>query len=89
MTPAGSRSPVSTRLPDFPWDTLAAAKATARAYPGGFVDLSVGTPVDPTPQVVRDALAAGDWSTDAPDAPLLLPNSISIARAITEAWAEA
>ena len=36
---------------------------------------------------VRDALAAGDWSTDAPDAPLLLPNSISIARAITEAWA--
>ncbi|WP_082778039.1 NAD(+) diphosphatase [Tsukamurella pseudospumae] len=36
---------------------------------------------------VREALAAGDWSTDAPDAPLLLPNSISIARAITEAWA--
>lgn len=36
---------------------------------------------------VRDALAAGDWSTDAPDAPLLLPNSISIARAIVEAWA--
>lgn len=36
---------------------------------------------------VRDALAAGDWSTDAPDAPLMLPNSISIARAIVEAWA--
>lgn len=49
---------MSRRLPDFPWDTLAAAKATAQAYPGGFVDLSVGTPVDPTPQVVRDALAA-------------------------------
>ncbi|WP_019202672.1 NAD(+) diphosphatase [Tsukamurella sp. 1534] len=36
---------------------------------------------------VREALAAGDWSTDAPDAPLLLPNSISIARGIVEAWA--
>lgn len=38
---------------------------------------------------VREALEAGDWSTDAPDAPLLLPNSISIARAIVEAWAAA
>lgn len=38
---------------------------------------------------VREALAAGDWSTDAPDAPLLLPNSISIARAIVETWAAA
>jgi len=44
-------------LPDFPWDTLAAHKATAAAHPGGIVDLSVGTPVDPTPRVVQDALA--------------------------------
>ena len=33
-------------------------KAKAAAHVGGIVDLSVGTPVDPTPQVVRDALAA-------------------------------
>lgn len=45
-------------LPDFPWDTLAAAKATASAHPDGIVDLSVGTPVDPTPEVARGALAA-------------------------------
>ncbi|WP_423923166.1 succinyldiaminopimelate transaminase [Frigoribacterium sp. 2-23] len=43
-------------LPDFPWDALAPAAATARAHPGGIVDLSVGSPVDPTPAVVREAL---------------------------------
>lgn len=49
---------VSAKLPDFPWDTLAAAKAAASAHPGGLVDLSVGTPVDPTPRLARDALCA-------------------------------
>ena len=44
-------------LPDFPWDQLAPHKATATAHPQGLVDLSVGTPVDPTPEVVRRALA--------------------------------
>ena len=44
-------------LPDFPWDTLAADKALAAAHPGGLVDLSVGTPVDPVPAAVRAALA--------------------------------
>jgi aspartate/methionine/tyrosine aminotransferase len=44
-------------LPDFPWDSLAADKALAAGHPGGIVDLSVGTPVDPVPAVVRDALA--------------------------------
>lgn len=53
-------------LPDFPWDSLAGAAATARAHPGGIVDLSVGTPVDPTPRVVREALAA---AADAPGYP--------------------
>lgn len=43
-------------LPDFPWDSLAAVTTTARAHEGGIVDLSVGSPVDPTPEVVRDAL---------------------------------
>ena len=39
---------------------------TAREHPGGIVDLSVGTPVDPTPEVVRAALAA---ASDAPGYP--------------------
>jgi succinyldiaminopimelate transaminase len=43
-------------LPDFPWDSLAEDKALAASHPGGIVDLSVGTPVDPVPEVVRAAL---------------------------------
>lgn len=48
---------VSARLPDFPWDRLVEYAARARVHPGGIVDLSVGTPVDPTPLVVQRALA--------------------------------
>ncbi|MCD4536153.1 succinyldiaminopimelate transaminase [Nocardioides sp. cx-169] len=47
---------VSSRLPDFPWDSLTTYAARAGAHPDGIVDLSVGTPVDPTPQVVQQAL---------------------------------
>ena len=46
------------RLPDFPWDSLAEATARAAAHPGGIVDLSVGTPVDEVPTVIRAALAS-------------------------------
>ncbi|MFZ3318994.1 MAG: succinyldiaminopimelate transaminase, partial [Mycobacterium sp.] len=38
---------MSAQLPEFPWDTLADATALAKSHPGGIVDLSVGTPVDP------------------------------------------
>jgi succinyldiaminopimelate transaminase len=51
----------------YPWDTLGDVRATAASHPDGLVDLSVGTPVDPTPRVVRDALAA---ASDAPGYPL-------------------
>jgi succinyldiaminopimelate transaminase len=63
---AGGR-PLSAGLPDFPWDLLAPAKAKAARHPDGVVDLSVGTPVDPVPDVVRSALAA---AADAPGYPL-------------------
>jgi succinyldiaminopimelate transaminase len=55
-----------TGLPDFPWDTIADAKATASAHPEGIVDLSVGTPVDPTPALIAGTLAA---SSNAPGYP--------------------
>jgi len=55
-----------TALPQFPWDRLAPFGARARTHPGGIVDLSIGTPVDPSPQVVRDALVA---AADAPGYP--------------------
>ncbi|HET8599875.1 MAG TPA: succinyldiaminopimelate transaminase [Segeticoccus sp.] len=53
-------------LPDFPWDSLAAVKQRASTHPGGLVDLSVGTPVDPTPEVVQRALVE---AADAPGYP--------------------
>jgi len=43
-------------LPAFPWDSLAPFKERASSHAGGLVDLSVGTPVDPTPDVVMAAL---------------------------------
>jgi len=49
---------LTDRLPSFPWDSLAEARRVAGEHPEGIVDLSVGTPVDPTPQVAREALAA-------------------------------
>ncbi len=49
-------------LPDYPWDAMAPYAERAAAHPDGVVDLSVGSPVDPTPVAVRDALAA---ATDA------------------------
>ncbi|TDO46293.1 succinyldiaminopimelate aminotransferase [Kribbella sp. VKM Ac-2527] len=53
----------SSRLPDFPWDKLAPFKQKAAAHPDGIVDLSIGSPVDPVPDVIKQALA------DAADAP--------------------
>ena len=41
----------------------------ARANPDGIVDLSIGTPVDPTPAVVQEALRA---AADAPGYPLTI-----------------
>ena len=43
--------------PPYPHDRLAELRATADAVPGGIVDCSVGTPVDPMPEVARRALA--------------------------------
>jgi len=56
-------SAVSDRLPTFPWDKLEPYKKTALEHPGGIVDLSVGTPVDPVPDLVQKALI------DAADSP--------------------
>ena len=58
--------PVSASLPEFPWDTLAEAKATAGAHEDGIVDLSVGTPVDPVAPLIQEALGAAAWSPGYP-----------------------
>lgn len=66
MTREQRAEQVSGRLPEFPWDTLSAYAEQARAHPEGIVDLSVGTPVDPTPALVQSALCA---AADAPGYP--------------------
>ena len=43
------------KLPDFPWDALAPYGAIAKKHPQGAIDLSVGTPVDPTPEFIQRA----------------------------------
>ncbi|MFI8593462.1 succinyldiaminopimelate transaminase [Microbacterium sp. NPDC078428] len=46
-----------TGLPDYPWEQVAPYAERARAHAGGIVDLSIGSPVDPTPALIRRALA--------------------------------
>ncbi|WP_163162132.1 succinyldiaminopimelate transaminase [Arthrobacter sp. Alg241-R88] len=53
-------------LPDYPWEAMAPYLATASRHPGGAVNLSIGTPVDPTPALIQDALKA---AADAPGYP--------------------
>ncbi len=49
-------------LPEYPWDQMVPFATQARQHPGGIVDLSIGSPVDATPDVVQQALRA---ATDA------------------------
>ena len=55
------------KLPDFPWDALAPYSEIARQHPDGAIDLSQGTPVDPTPQLIQSALRE---SSDSPRYPV-------------------
>lgn len=70
-------------LPEFPWNALASARATASAHPDGLVDLSVGSPVDPTPSVIRRAL---EETTDAHAYPTT-QGSARLRRAIADWYA--
>ena len=44
--------------PQYPFDKLAPLQAICEKHEGGMVDLSVGTPVDPPPAFVLDALSS-------------------------------
>jgi succinyldiaminopimelate transaminase len=52
--------------PPYPYERLAEIVAVANEHDGGAVDLSIGTPCDPTPDAVRAALAAGDTARGYP-----------------------
>lgn len=77
---AGSRS-LAARLPDFPWDVLAPSAAIAAKYPDGIVDLSIGTPVDPVPDLIRGALCGASNSPGYP-----LTKGTSELRAAAAGW---
>ena len=42
--------------PPYPYDRLVPLRAAATAVPGGLIDLSIGTPADPPPAEVAEAL---------------------------------
>ena len=54
------------RLPEYPWQKLKPFQAIAEKHANGMVDLSVGSPVDPTPKIIQDAIRD---STNAPGYP--------------------
>jgi succinyldiaminopimelate transaminase len=72
---------LAARLPAFTWDRIAPLGEKARLHPGGAVDLSMGTPVDPVPSIIRDALAA---ASDSPGYPLT--RGTSSLRAAAAGW---
>lgn len=54
------------RLPEYPWQKLKPFRELATKNPNGSIDLSVGNPIDPTPEVVQKAL---DLAADSPGYP--------------------
>lgn len=55
-----SGGPAAWSPPAYPYDRLGPARAMAAALPGGIVDMSIGTPGDPPPASVLEALADAD-----------------------------
>ena len=72
-------------LPDFPWDSLIPIRERAARHPDGAVDLTIGTPVDPVPGGVRDALCA---ASDSPGYPPTIgtPASLSTWASFSGVW---
>jgi len=71
------------KLPDFPWDALAPYGAIAKKHPQGAIDLSVGTPVDPTPEFIQRAFQV---AANSPSYPVTV-GTPELREAIT-AWAK-
>ena len=52
--------------PPYPYERLDEITALAASHDGGAVDLSIGTPCDPPPPEVLEALTAGDTARGYP-----------------------
>jgi succinyldiaminopimelate transaminase len=66
--------------PPYPYERLDGLLAIAAALPGGAVDLSIGTPMDPPPAAVVQALATSDSERGYPSS----PGSAELRRAIVD-----
>ncbi len=66
--------------PPYPYDRLDSLKAIADAHPGGCVDLSIGTPVDPPPASVIEAMSTSNAERGYPPSIGSLPLREAIAR---------
>ncbi|WP_111720221.1 succinyldiaminopimelate transaminase [Homoserinimonas sp. OAct 916] len=73
MTPPRWSATLSNKLfPEFPWSHLAPLRKVAGSHPDGVVNMAIGAPVDPTPAIIRDALAK---AADAPGYPAIAGTS--------------
>ncbi|WP_413251015.1 succinyldiaminopimelate transaminase [Sinomonas flava] len=70
-------------LPDYPWEAMRPYAATASEHAGGAVNLSIGTPVDPTPEVIQEALRS---AADAPGYPTV-HGTLALREAVVEWFA--
>jgi succinyldiaminopimelate transaminase len=66
--------------PPYPYERLDGLLAKADAFPGGAVDLSIGTPADPPPDAVVSALSSSGSERGYPSS----PGSAPLRRAIVE-----
>ena len=71
------------KLPDFPWDLLAPYGVIAHKYSQGAIDLSVGTPVDPTPDFIQKIFTQASNSPSYP----VTAGTLELREAITQ-WAQ-
>ena len=77
---------LADRFPDFPWDTLRDAKERALAHPDGVVNLSIGTPVDPTPDIAVRALVDAANSPGYPTVSGIPELGIAMANYLRRRW---
>ena len=56
------------QLPEYPWQQLVPFKKIASEHPDGPIDLSIGSPVDPTPEIIKQALNQASNSAGYPSA---------------------
>lgn len=57
---------MNPRLVDYPWRGLDRYREIASKHPDGLIDLSIGSPIDSTPEIIQLALAAASNSPGYP-----------------------